>query len=159
MSYRLTSGGVNFVTVDRLGNRCRGKQICLIFKDVLFNSKCIDLVSSSIFKAFRSDNTNIVPITCSIFFIHNDNMQKGDLFVCFVLPKRSCLSPSFFEEILSSKESKALLIPATIYMAAFKNTFLLGRFIDSHCLNIDTSSSALYREFNFVRYLNFFDVK
>ena len=148
-----------------------GKHFCFLFKGAFFNKDCLDLMFFSLLKALRKTGSinrvtpgwiNLAPpwFACTIFYIP-DGVQEGsgDLFVCLVLPKRYNINRSFFEEILSSKESKALLIPATIYMAAFKNTFLLGRFIDSHCLNIDTSSSALYREFNFVRYLNFFDVK
>jgi hypothetical protein len=85
-------------------------------------------------------------------------MQKGDLFVCLVLERRYEFTRSFFKEILSSEESKGFLLTSTIYMGTFRSTSSLGCFIDKHLLDVDSSSSVLYKEFNFIRSSNFGDV-
>ena len=140
-----------------------GKHFCFLFKGAFFNKDCLDLMFSSVLKALRKTGSinrvtpgwiNLAPpwFACTIFYIP-DGVQEGsgDLFVCLVLPKRYNINRSFFEEILSSKESKILLLTKTIYMATFGSTCLLGLFIDKCLLNRGTSSSPFYKEFNHIR--------
>ena len=158
MSNIITSKGIIFVDVNAPKYICQGTKICFLFKGACLNVNCTDLFFSSLIKALtRIAITDVVPLACTIFFIPDD-MQKGDLFVCLVLERRYRFSRSFFKEILSSEESKGFLLTSTIYMATFRSTSSMGCFIDKHLLDVDSSSSVLYKEFNFKRSSNFGDV-
>ena len=145
MSNIIASKEIIFVDIGTQGFRCRGTYICFLFKGVKYDSHCIDIISLYVFEAL-STSLSVVILKCTVFAILDTKMSCADVFFCLELQKRSCFHGRPFLKKIIYSGAKEFLSTSRIYFYSFRNNSLLNSFIKNSC---DTTSSVLYKEFNF----------